>query len=83
MRREHPVWFREDPSDLFAMLADGRIKPVVAEVLSRKGCIAPANASRPERSRASCPGRLRTLKPVAFRAGAFVPGAQTIVGPTA
>ncbi|MFU8865743.1 MAG: medium chain dehydrogenase/reductase family protein [Rhodobacterales bacterium] len=33
MRRKHPEWFREDLSTLFAMLADGRITPVVSEVL--------------------------------------------------
>ncbi|TNF60636.1 MAG: oxidoreductase [Rhodobacteraceae bacterium] len=34
MRRKHPEWFREDLATLFGMLAAGRIKPVVAEVLS-------------------------------------------------
>ena len=33
MRREHPDWFREDLATLFDMLAEGRIAPVVAEVL--------------------------------------------------
>jgi NADPH:quinone reductase len=33
MRRQHPEWFREDLAVLFAMLAEGRIAPVVAEVL--------------------------------------------------
>jgi NADPH:quinone reductase-like Zn-dependent oxidoreductase len=33
MRRRHPGWFREDLTALFAMLAEGRIAPVVAEVL--------------------------------------------------
>lgn len=33
MRRKHPEWFREDLAALFGMLAAGRIKPVVAEVL--------------------------------------------------
>ena len=33
MRRRHPEWFREDLARLFAMLAEGRIDPVVAEVL--------------------------------------------------
>ncbi len=33
MRRRHPDWFREDLATLFAMLAEGRIAPVVAEVL--------------------------------------------------
>lgn len=33
MRRKHPEWFREDLATLFGMLAEGRIKPVVAEVL--------------------------------------------------
>jgi NADPH:quinone reductase len=33
MRRKHPDWFREDLATLFEMLAEGRIAPVVAEVL--------------------------------------------------
>jgi NADPH:quinone reductase-like Zn-dependent oxidoreductase len=33
MRRKHPEWFREDLAHLFAMLAEGRIDPVVAEIL--------------------------------------------------
>ena len=33
MRRAHPEWFREDLAKLLAMLAEGRIAPVVAEVL--------------------------------------------------
>ena len=33
MRRSHPDWFREDLAHLFQMLAEGRIDPVVAEVL--------------------------------------------------
>ena len=33
MRRKHPQWFREDLGTLFEMLAQGRIAPVVAEVL--------------------------------------------------
>lgn len=33
MRRRHPEWFREDLATLLAMLAEGRIAPVVAEVL--------------------------------------------------
>ncbi|MCC5857810.1 MAG: zinc-binding dehydrogenase [Ectothiorhodospiraceae bacterium] len=33
MRRQHPDWFREDLVALFGMLAEGRIAPVVAEVL--------------------------------------------------
>src|SRR6056297_584567 len=33
MRRSHPDWFREDLAHLFRMLAEGRIDPVVAEVL--------------------------------------------------
>ncbi len=33
MRRKHPDWFREDLARLFTMLAEGRIDPVVAEVL--------------------------------------------------
>ena len=34
MRRKHPEWFREDLGVLFGMLAEGRIAPVVAEVLA-------------------------------------------------
>ena len=33
MRRTHPEWFREDLATLFGMLSEGRIRPVVAEVL--------------------------------------------------
>ncbi len=33
MRRRHPKWFQEDLAGLLAMLAEGRIDPVVAEVL--------------------------------------------------
>jgi len=33
MRRKHPEWFRADLGTLFGMLAEGRIAPVVAEVL--------------------------------------------------
>jgi NADPH:quinone reductase-like Zn-dependent oxidoreductase len=33
MRRKHPDWFREDLATLFGMLAEGRIRPVVAEEL--------------------------------------------------
>lgn len=33
MRKKNPDWFLEDLSVLFTMLADGRIAPVVAEVL--------------------------------------------------
>ena len=33
MRRAHPEWFREDLAKLLAMLAEGRIDPVVADVL--------------------------------------------------
>jgi NADPH:quinone reductase-like Zn-dependent oxidoreductase len=33
MRRRHPDWFREDLATLLAMLAEGRIAPVVAEVM--------------------------------------------------
>lgn len=33
MRRKHSDWFREDLATLFEMLAEGRIAPVVAEVL--------------------------------------------------
>ena len=33
MRRRHPEWFRADLAALFALLAEGRVAPVVAEVL--------------------------------------------------
>ncbi|MDR9485468.1 MAG: medium chain dehydrogenase/reductase family protein [Sediminimonas sp.] len=33
MRRKHPEWFREDLATLFQMLTEGRLAPVVAEVL--------------------------------------------------
>lgn len=33
MRRKHPDWFREDLAALFQMLKEGRISPVVAEVM--------------------------------------------------
>lgn len=33
MRRKHPQWFRADLTTLFEMLAEGRIAPVVAEVV--------------------------------------------------
>jgi NADPH:quinone reductase-like Zn-dependent oxidoreductase len=33
MRRRHPEWFRDDLATLFAMLVEGRIAPIVAEVL--------------------------------------------------
>ncbi|SFI31594.1 medium chain dehydrogenase/reductase family protein [Jannaschia pohangensis] len=33
MRRKHPGWFREDQTRLFGMLAEGRIDPVVAEIV--------------------------------------------------
>jgi NADPH:quinone reductase-like Zn-dependent oxidoreductase len=33
VRRKHPEWFREDLATLFGMLSEGRISPVVAEVL--------------------------------------------------
>ncbi len=33
MRRKHPEWFRQDLATLFRLLAEGRFKPVVAEVL--------------------------------------------------
>lgn len=33
MRRRHPEWFGADLATLFGMLAEGRIAPVVAEVL--------------------------------------------------
>jgi NADPH:quinone reductase-like Zn-dependent oxidoreductase len=33
MRRKHPEWFREDLARLLSMLSEGRIAPVVAEVV--------------------------------------------------
>ncbi|SHH30345.1 medium chain dehydrogenase/reductase family protein [Marivita hallyeonensis] len=33
MRRRHPDWFKDDLAKLFAMLAEGRLTPAVAEVL--------------------------------------------------
>jgi len=33
MRRTHPDWFKEDLAALFALLADGRIAPAVAETV--------------------------------------------------
>ena len=33
MRRKHPEWFRHDLAALFSMLQEGRIAPVLAEVL--------------------------------------------------
>jgi NADPH:quinone reductase-like Zn-dependent oxidoreductase len=33
MRRKHPEWFRENVAHLFSMLAEGRIDPVVTEIL--------------------------------------------------
>jgi len=33
MRRRHPEWFKEDLATLFAMLAEGRIDPAIAEIL--------------------------------------------------
>lgn len=33
MRRKHPEWFREDLAKLLEMLAEGRVAPIVAEVL--------------------------------------------------
>lgn len=33
MRRKHPEWFREDLATLFGMLLEGRLAPVVAEIL--------------------------------------------------
>ncbi|MGY6552445.1 MAG: medium chain dehydrogenase/reductase family protein [Erythrobacter sp.] len=33
MRRAHPEWFQQDLASLFAMLAAGRITPVVADVM--------------------------------------------------
>ncbi len=33
MRRKHPDWFKEDLAALFALLAEGRIDPAVAEVV--------------------------------------------------
>ncbi|KWV94225.1 medium chain dehydrogenase/reductase family protein [Erythrobacter sp. AP23] len=34
MRRAHPEWFHEDLAVLFSMLAEGRIDPAIAEVVS-------------------------------------------------
>ena len=31
LRKKHPDWFREDLTDLFDLLAQGKIKPVIAE----------------------------------------------------
>lgn len=36
MRRRHPEWFRADLARLFGMLADGRIAPIIAEVIPLK-----------------------------------------------
>ena len=33
MKNQHPEWFREDLTKLFALLAEGKIKPVIAERL--------------------------------------------------
>ncbi|MFC6689199.1 medium chain dehydrogenase/reductase family protein [Jhaorihella thermophila] len=33
MRRQHPEWFKEDLATLFAMLAEGRLDPAIAEVV--------------------------------------------------
>ncbi|SNT12531.1 Zinc-binding dehydrogenase [Antarctobacter heliothermus] len=33
MRRKHPEWFHEDLTTLFNMLAEGRIAPVVADIV--------------------------------------------------
>jgi NADPH:quinone reductase-like Zn-dependent oxidoreductase len=33
MRRNHPEWFKQDLATLFAMLADQRFDPAVAEVV--------------------------------------------------
>jgi NADPH:quinone reductase-like Zn-dependent oxidoreductase len=33
MRRTHPEWFREDLAKLFALLAEGRLDPAVAEIV--------------------------------------------------
>ncbi len=33
MRRKHPNWFRTDPAQVFALLADGKIRAVVTETL--------------------------------------------------
>ena len=33
MRRKHPDWFKEDLANLFALLADGRIDPSIAEIV--------------------------------------------------
>jgi NADPH:quinone reductase-like Zn-dependent oxidoreductase len=31
LRKKHPDWFREDLTELFDLLAQGKIKPVIAE----------------------------------------------------
>jgi NADPH:quinone reductase-like Zn-dependent oxidoreductase len=33
MKRRHPDWFREDLTKQIALLAEGKIKPIVAERL--------------------------------------------------
>ena len=33
MKNQHPKWFREDLTKLFALLTEGKIKPVIAERL--------------------------------------------------
>ena len=36
MKHRHPEWFCEDLTKLFALLAEGKIKPVIAERLPLK-----------------------------------------------
>jgi NADPH:quinone reductase-like Zn-dependent oxidoreductase len=33
MKRKHPDWYRDDLARLFALLAAGRLKPVIADRL--------------------------------------------------
>lgn len=33
MRRQHPEWFKQDRAEPFAMLAEGRFDPAVAEIV--------------------------------------------------
>jgi NADPH:quinone reductase-like Zn-dependent oxidoreductase len=53
MRRKHPEWFREDLERLLAMLAEGRIAPVVAEVLALEEVRSAHERVEAETSRAS------------------------------
>ena len=39
MKNRHPEWFREDLTKLIALLAEGKIKPVIAERLPLEGVI--------------------------------------------